>query len=147
MDTQIVENFKQTEENLKIFITLLQKEKLALSKNLYDNLTEIINQKKELSDKIEVNNQNMIAYLKSRNLPDSPQALKKYLKRLPVLQGSLLLKQWQNIIDLLTQAENLNIQNGLVIMGSKANAEKLIDILLGRVRTGIYGKNAKIENT
>ena len=147
MDTEIVEIFKDTENTLKQFIELLQKERQALAKNLYDELLAIIEDKKSISDKIEQVNNNMVGYLSSKNLPDTHQALAKYLKRLPTLQGNLLSKQWENIINLLTQAENLNIQNGLVIMGTKANTEKLIDILLGRIRTGIYGKDAKIDNT
>ncbi len=147
METEIVEVFKETENNLENFILLLKNEKIALSQNLYDDLLKIIEQKEILSDKIEHTNWKMVSCLASKNLPDTHQALVKYLKRLPTLQGDLLSKQWENIIDLLKQAENLNQQNGLIIMGSKNNTEKLIDILLGRIRTGIYGKDAKIDNT
>jgi flagellar biosynthesis/type III secretory pathway chaperone len=147
MDTEIVEIFKDTEDYLKQFIDQLKKEKQALAKNHYDDLINIIEEKKSLSTKIDNINQHMVNYLTSKKLPDTHQALAKYLKKLPTVQADLLSKQWQNIIDLLTQAENLNIQNGLVIMGTKANTERLIDILLGRIRTGIYGKNAKIEST
>ncbi len=147
MDTEIVEIFKDTENALKTFIELLHNEKQALSKNLYDELILIIEQKKTAAEKIEQANQHMFSYLDKKNLPDTHQALAKYLKRLPSLQADLLSKQWKNIIELLTEAENLNIQNGLVIMGTKANTERLIDILLGRIRTGIYGKDAKIDNT
>lgn len=146
MDTEIVEIFKGTENHLKKFIDLLQIEKIALKKNHYDELINIVEDKKKLSDKIEEINQSMVSYLASKNLPDSPQALSNYLKRLPSLQSTLLSKQWQNIVELLTTAENLNIQNGLVIMGTKANTERLIDILLGRIRTGVYGKDAKISD-
>lgn len=145
MDTEIVEIFKNTEDSLKKFIDLLNSEKNALSKNLYDELILIIEEKKLLAEKIEQTNQEMMGYLNSKNLPDTHQALSKYLKRLPALQADLLTKQWQNIINLLTDAENLNIQNGLVIMGTKTNTEHLIDILLGRIRTGVYGKDAKIN--
>ena len=147
METEIVEVFKETENNLENFILLLKNEKIALSQNLYDDLLKIIEQKEILSDKIERTNWRMVSCLASKSLPDTHQALVKYLKRLPTLQGDLLSKQWENIIDLLKQAENLNQQNGLIIMGSKNNTEKLIDILLGRIRTGIYGKDAKIDNT
>lgn len=146
MDTEIVEIFKNTEDNLKKFIDLLHNEKNALSKNLYDELLLIIEEKKLVSEKLEQTNIDMMSYLGNKNLPDTHQALSKYLKRLPTLQADLLSKQWQNIIALLTEAENLNIQNGLVIMGTKTNTEHLIDILLGRIRTGIYGKDAKINN-
>lgn len=147
MDTEIVEIFKDTESTLKKFIALLENEKKALSQNGYDELVLIIEQKKLASEKIEQANRLMFNYLEKKNLPDTPHALKKYLKRLPTVQADLLSKQWKNIIDLLTQAENLNIENGLVIMGTKANTERLIDILLGRIRTGIYGKDAKIDNS
>lgn len=146
MDTEIVEIFKHTEEGLKKFIDLLYNEKNALAKNLYDELILIIEEKKLLSEKIELANKDMVSYLKNKNLPDTHQALSKYLKRLPTIQAELLTKQWQNIINLLTEAENLNIQNGLVIMGTKTNTEHLIDILLGRIRTGVYGKDAKISH-
>ncbi len=145
MDTEIVEIFKHTEDGLKNFIQLLHNEKKALAHNLYDELLLIIEEKKLLSERIEKTNQDMVSYLNNKNLPDTHQALSKYLKRLPTLQADLLSKQWQNIIDLLTEAENLNIQNGLVIMGTKTNTEHLIDILLGRIRTGVYGKDAKID--
>lgn len=146
MDSEIVEIFKNTEESLKKFIDLLHNEKNALAKNLYDELILIIEEKKILSKKIENANQDMLSYLKNKNLPDTHQALSKYLKRLPTMQADLLSKQWQNIINLLTDAENLNIQNGLVIMGTKTNTEHLIDILLGRIRTGVYGKDAKMSS-
>jgi flagellar biosynthesis/type III secretory pathway chaperone len=139
MGTEIAENFKVTEDNLKKFINLLQQENNLLTENFQEEVINLIEQKKALAEKFEQANQGIVSYMTSIRIPATHEALSKYInQRLPILQGSLLLKQWENIVDLLTQADKLNRENGLKLVGKKEESEKNRGLLLEKIRLNIY---------
>lgn len=139
MESEIPAFFKETEKSLEKLILLFERENKLLNQKKYTEADTIIEEKEVLFQKIEKVDQQLSGYLASINIPGTPQALSKYIsQRLPGLQGQLLTRQWQNIIELLSQVETFNIQNGIVINSAKEHTQKIVEILLGKINTNLY---------
>ncbi len=139
---QVADLLQQQEQTLISLAALLDSETGSLKERLPAEMEKLAGDKLALSREVEVLGQRLTTLLGSQGLVANAENFKQFMQQLELSEA------WQRSISLLTECQQHNAINGGIISATRANTDKILDILHGQTGSPrLYGASGKYDQT
>lgn len=130
---------------LQNFLHILQREEAALIEGALETLSPIAKQKSNLAAQLNQFVEKRHALLSSTALPPNRVGMEQWLN---TQTNKALQKQWQNLLELTTQAQQLNMSNGALIHTRMQHNQQALNALLeANQQASLYGPNGQTQSS
>ena len=118
------------------FLGLVIKEQSILASNDIDALEDLLQVKSELMSALLIVNNNRLSSLAKLGFPDKNSSMALLIKQ----SSNVLLEQyWQQLINIGTQADEINKNNGYIVNGLFSTNQNTLAFLQGKNMNVLYG--------
>ena len=118
------------------FLVLVIKEQSILASNDIDALEDLLQVKSELMSALLIVNNNRLSSLAKLGFPDKNSSMALLIKQ----SSNVLLEQyWQQLINIGTQADEINKNNGYIVNGLFSTNQNTLAFLQGKNMNVLYG--------
>ena len=118
------------------FLGLVIKEQSILASNDIDALEDLLQVKSELMSALLIVNNNRLSSLAKLGFPDNNASMAHLIKQ----SSNVLLEQyWQQLINIGTQADEINKNNGYIVNGLFSTNQNTLAFLQGKNMNVLYG--------